>query len=76
MSLKVTQCEGFLFFDFFFKIYADFKRRSKLSARPFISRDGILQNSWWISDEIDTFITKNDFYKKSRAKDGVVVVQI
>ena len=64
MSHKMTQCQGFPFFCFFQIVYADFKRQSKLLALPFISKDGILKNSWWISDEIDIFISKNIFYKK------------
>jgi hypothetical protein len=50
--------------------------RPKWQAWPFLGRDRILQNSLWISDKIDTFVPKNDFWKKSWANYKAPVVQI
>ena len=63
-------------FDFFWILCVDFKIRSKRGAWPFISRGGILWNSWCISDETSTFVPINKFFKKSWANYKVHVVQI
>jgi hypothetical protein len=74
----MTQREGFVFFffDFFGITYTIFEMRPKWHAWPLLGRDRILQNSLWISDEIDTFVPKNDFWKKSWANYKAHVVQI
>ena len=72
----MTHFEGFTLFLFFWILYADFKMRSKLTTRPFLARGWILRNYSCISDEIDSFLPKNDFSKKSRANYEVAVVQI
>ena len=51
------------FFDFCGIVYVDFKMRSKRGAWPVIARGGILQNSWWIYDEMTTCVPRNDFLK-------------
>ena len=43
---------------------------------PIVSRCSILWNSLCIYDEIDTFVPRNDFYKKSWANYEAPVVQI
>jgi hypothetical protein len=50
--------------------------RRKRRALPLLGRDRILQNNLWISDEIDTFASKNYFWKKSRENYEAPVVQI
>ena len=72
----MTRGKGFLLFLFFWILYANFKMRSKLTTQPFLARGWILQNYWRISDEIDSCVTKNDFFKKSWANYEAVVVQI
>ena len=62
----MTQCEGFPLFWFFWILYADFKMRSKLTTRPFLARGRILRNYSCISDEIDSCVPKNYFFKESR----------
>ena len=64
----MTHCEGFPFFWFFWILYADFKMRSKLTTRPFLVRGWILRNYWCISDEIDSFVPKKDFFQKIMSK--------
>ena len=60
----ITQCEGFQFFWFFWIFHARFKMRSKRRAWPFVARGWILQNFWSFSDWIDTYVPRNDFWKK------------
>ena len=67
--------KDFQIFDFFWISDADFKIRSKRWTWPFIPRCRILQESWYISDEIGTFVSKNDFFKKSWANYEAHVVQ-
>jgi hypothetical protein len=50
--------------------------RPKQRAWPFLGRDRILQKSLWISDERDTFVSKNDFWKKSWVNYEAPAVQI
>jgi hypothetical protein len=73
----MTQRKGFVFFfDFFGIIYTVFEMRPKRRAWPFLGRDRILQNSLWIYDEIDIFVSNNDFWKKSWVNYEVPVVKI
>jgi hypothetical protein len=63
------------FFDFFWISHIDFKVWPKWRAWPLLGRDRILRNSWWISYEIDTCVSKNDFWKKVWANYEAPVVQ-
>ena len=61
----MTQYEGFPFFFWFFWIfYARFKMRSKWREWPFLASGWILENFWCFSDKIDTYVPRNDFWKK------------
>jgi hypothetical protein len=66
----------FYFFGLFWITYTIFEMLPKRRAWPFLDRDRILQKSLWISDEIDTCVPKNDFWKKSWANYKAHVVQI
>ena len=67
---------GLTFFEFFRIFYADFKKKSRRRAWPFIARGWILRKYWCISDEIGSCVPKNDFYEKSRENYEAHVVQI
>jgi hypothetical protein len=75
-SHNMTQSEGFIFFWFFWTSYVDFKMRPNRRAWPLQGRDVILRNYLWISDEIDTCVPKNDFWKKLWANYEAPVDQI
>ena len=60
----MTQCEGFPIFDSFWIFYARFKMRSKRRAWPFLASRWILEFFWCFSDKIDTYVPRNDFWKK------------
>jgi hypothetical protein len=45
-------------------------------AWPLLGRDRILPNSLWISDEIDSFVRRNEFWKKTWVNYEAPVVQI
>jgi hypothetical protein len=64
----MTQCEGFIFFEFFWICYARFKMRSKRRAWTFLARGWILQKYLWIYDKTSNCEPENDFWKKSWAK--------
>jgi hypothetical protein len=74
--IKWHNTKDLYFFDFFRISYADFKTWPKRQAWPLLGWDRILPNFWWISDEIDTCVSKNDFCKKIWAHYEAHVVQI
>ena len=55
--------KGFQFF-VFLNFYARFKMRSKRRAWPFLASCWILETFWCFSDQIDTYVPRNDFWKK------------
>jgi hypothetical protein len=67
-SHNMTQCEGFIFFDFFWISYTRFKMRSKWRTWTFLAKGWILQNYLWISDKTSTCELGNDFLKKIMGK--------
>jgi hypothetical protein len=75
-SHNMTQHEEFVLFWLFWISYAHFKMQLKRLAWPLLGRDRILPNSLWISDEIDSCVPKNDFWKKIWANYEAPVVQI
>ena len=63
-------------FPFFWISYADCKLWSKRQAWPFVARGWILQNFCCFFDEMNTFVPKNDIWKKSWANYESPLVQI
>ena len=57
----MTQCKGFQKFWIF---YARFEMRSKHRVWPFLASGCILEIFWCFSDQIDTWVPRNDFWKK------------
>ena len=64
----MTQCEGFPIFWFFWCFYARFKMRSKRWEWPFLASGWILEFCWCFSDKKDTYVPRNDFWKKIKSK--------
>ena len=50
--------------------------RSKRREWPFLASGWILEFFWCFSDEIDTYVPRNDFLKKQRANYETAAVQI
>ena len=60
----MTQCEGFPIFWFFLNFLCPFKMQSKWRAWPFLAKAWFLQIFWSIYEEIDTFVPRNNVWKK------------
>ena len=60
----MTQCEGFPIFGFFLNFLCPFQNAVKTAGLPFLSSGWILEFFWCFSDKIDTYVPRNDFWKK------------
>ena len=47
----------------FFEIFLSIWKNGHNAGMAGVARGEILQNSWWIYDEMDTCIPSNDFWK-------------